>query len=54
MHIGAPATPIIKSGDHVDVGQKIATVDTGVGAHLHASISGTATVYDKYIEIRKQ
>lgn len=54
MHIGVAATPIVKNGDYVEVGQKIATVDTGVGAHLHASISGTVTVNDKYIEIRKQ
>jgi Na+-translocating ferredoxin:NAD+ oxidoreductase RnfC subunit len=54
MHIGAPAVPAIKTGDSVTEGQVIASVDKGVGAKLHASISGVAAVADKYIEIRKQ
>ncbi len=54
MHIGAPAEPIIKTGDLVVKGQIIATVDDGVGANLHASVSGTATLAEQYIEIRKQ
>ncbi len=54
MHIGAPAAPVVKTGDTLSAGQKIASVDKGVGANLHASIAGTATVTDKYIEIRKQ
>lgn len=54
MHIGAPAAPAVKTGDSVTEGQMIASVDKGVGANLHASITGVATVADKYIEIRKQ
>ncbi len=54
MHIGAPAVPIVKTGDSVTAGQMIASVDNGVGANLHASITGIAMVTDKYIEIRKQ
>lgn len=53
MHIGSPAVPVIKTGDVVTAGQLIAAVEQGVGAHVHASISGTSTVGDKYIEIRK-
>ncbi len=54
MHIGAPAVPIVKTGDKAIAGQMIASVDNGVGANLHASITGIAMVTDKYIEIRKQ
>lgn len=54
MHIGAPAVPIVKTGDNATAGQMIASVDNGVGANLHASITGIAMVTDKYIEIRKQ
>ena len=54
MHIGAPAVPIVKTGDNVKAGQMIASVNNGVGANLHASMMGIATVTDKYIEIRKQ
>ena len=43
MHIGAPATPIVKVGDHVDVGTKIAESGAKVSAPIHASISGTVT-----------
>ena len=53
MHIGAPAVPVVKTGDTVAKGQMIAAVDAGVGAHLHASMAGRATVTDKFIEIRK-
>ncbi len=54
MHIGAPAVPIVKTGDNVKAGQMIASVNNGVGANLHASMTGIATVTDKFIEIRKQ
>lgn len=40
QHIGAPCSPIVKVGDHVDVGQKIADSDKYVSAPIHASISG--------------
>ncbi len=53
MHIGAPAVPVVNTGDKVTKGQLIAAVNDGVGANLHASIGGTATVHGQYIEIRK-
>lgn len=53
MHIGAPAVPVVSTGDTVVPGQCIAAVDSGIGANLHASIAGTVTVSDQYIEIRK-
>jgi len=40
QHIGAPAKPIVKAGDHVDVGQLIAESGGGCSAPIHASISG--------------
>ena len=41
QHIGAPATPVVKAGDHVLVGQVIGEVTEGLGCPVHASISGT-------------
>lgn len=41
MHIGAPAKPIVKTGDKVAVGQLIAESGGFVSAPVHASISGT-------------
>ena len=43
MHIGAPATPIVKVGDYVQVGTKIAEAVGFISAPIHASISGTVT-----------
>lgn len=41
MHIGAPANPIVKVGDRVLVGQKIAEAGGYISAPIHSSISGT-------------
>ncbi len=41
QHIGAPASPIVKKGDRVLVGQKIAEAGGFVSANIHSSISGT-------------
>lgn len=43
QHIGAPASPIVKKGDKVTRGQKIAEAQGRVSAPVHASISGTIT-----------
>lgn len=40
MHIGAPATPIVKVGDTVTVGQVIAEASGYVSARIHSSVSG--------------
>lgn len=40
MHIGAPATPIVKVGERVLVGQKIAEVGGYISAPIHSSVSG--------------
>jgi len=41
QHIGAPAKAIVKQGDEVKVGQKIAEADGFVSVPIHATISGT-------------
>ena len=40
MHIGAPAKPIVKVGDIVDMGQPIAEAGGFVSAPVHATVSG--------------
>ncbi len=49
QHIGAPAQPIVKKGDHVLTGQKIAEAGGFVSAPIHATVSGTV----KAIEPRR-
>ncbi len=46
QHIGAPATAIVKKGDKVVVGQKIAEATGFMSANIHAPISGTVTAVD--------
>ena len=43
MHVGAPAVPTVRVGDHVDVGTKIAEATAKVSAPIYASISGKVT-----------
>lgn len=49
MHIGAPATPIVKAGDLVGVGQVIAEAGGYVSAKIHSSISGKVKSTDTVI-----
>ena len=49
MHIGAPETPIVKVGDHVDVGTKIASSEAKLSAPIHASVSGTVTAISDFM-----
>ena len=52
QHIGAPANPVVQTGDMVREGQIIGSPSEGLSAGVHASISGTVTnVTEKYIEI---
>lgn len=46
QHIGASAVPQVKTGDTVKKGQILATTD-GLGATLHASVSGTVTAVNE-------
>lgn len=41
QHIGAPAKPLVKKGDAVLAGQKIAEAGGFVSAHIFSSVSGT-------------
>lgn len=40
QHIGAPATPVVKAGDEVRVGQLVAEASGAVSAPIYASVSG--------------
>ena len=47
QHIGKPAKPIVKKGDEVLVGQKIAEADGFVSAHIYSSCSGKVKGIEK-------
>ena len=47
QHVGAPCKPLVKGGDHVYLGQKIADSDAFVSAPIHASISGKVSAVTK-------
>lgn len=49
QHIGTPASPIVKKGDRVLTGQKIAEASAFVSAPIYATVSGTV----KAIEPRR-
>ena len=46
MHSGRPCEPIVKVGDHVYLGQKIADAQAPVCAPIHASVSGTVVAVE--------
>ena len=48
QHLGAPCTPIVKVGDHVKKGQKIADSEAFVSAPVHSSVSGTVKEIKPY------
>ena len=50
QHIGAPATPIVKKGDKVKVGTKIADASGFVSAPIFSSVSGTVLKVDSVID----
>lgn len=54
-HVGAPASPIVSVGDHVEVGQMIGEIpEKSLGATIHSSITGTVTAIEKdYIAVRR-
>ncbi|MCH5281676.1 MAG: electron transport complex subunit RsxC [Lachnospiraceae bacterium] len=47
QHIGAPAVPIVKKGDRVLTGQKIAEAGGFVSAPIYATVSGTVKAIEK-------
>lgn len=50
QHIGAPATPIVKKGDKVKVGTKIAEAGGFVSAPIFSSVSGTVLKVDTVVD----
>ncbi len=46
QHIGAPATPVVKRGDEVKVGQIIAKSSSFVSTNIHSSVSGKVKKVD--------
>jgi len=49
QHIGAPAEAIVKNGDYVKVGQKIAEASGYVSSPIYASVSGTVGKPEEYL-----
>lgn len=49
QHIGAPATPIVKVGDEVKVGQLIAEPSGYVSSPIYSSVSGKVVKLDTYL-----
>lgn len=41
MHFGAVATPVVKKKQEVTEGELIATIEKGLGAPIHSSVTGT-------------
>lgn len=50
QHIGAPPTLMVKVGDKVTAGQCIAQGTGFVSANVHASVSGTVTKIDNFLD----
>ncbi len=48
QHIGAPCKPLVKVGDYVMIGQKIADSEAPVCAPIHATVSGTVKKIEPY------
>ncbi len=53
QHIGAPSATIVKDGDTVTAGQKIAEAAEGLSLPQYASISGRVSVYNDKIIIER-
>ena len=49
MHIGAPATPVVKVGDHVDIGTLVAQHNGEISSPVYASVSGTVKKIEDYL-----
>jgi len=54
QHAGQPSKAIVKTGQHVSLGERIASVpDDSLGANIHSSIEGMVTeVTDTFIRIK--
>lgn len=54
QHLGAPAEPVVKTGDKVTTGQLVADIPEGkLAARIHSSIDGTVTAVNGAITIEQ-
>ncbi|MBQ8892954.1 MAG: electron transport complex subunit RsxC [Clostridia bacterium] len=51
MHIGAPAVPVVKVGDHVDVGTLVAEQNGAISSPVYASVSGTVKAIVEQLQV---
>ncbi len=49
MHIGKPAIPIVKAGDKVCVGTKVAEADGFISSPIHSSVSGVVKAIEDFL-----
>ena len=56
QHIGAPARPVVKVGDKVEIGTPVAAIPEGaLGANVHASIAGVVReVTERHVVIERR
>jgi len=52
MHLGAPSSPCVEKGQHVRLGQVIATPVGGLGLPVHASVSGEVLFVEERQQLR--
>lgn len=50
QHLGAPANPLVKVGDKVKVGTKIAEASSFISANIHSSVSGTVEKIEEILD----
>jgi RnfABCDGE-type electron transport complex C subunit len=54
QHVGAPAKPAVKAGDHVRRGDLVGEIpDNALGARVHASIDGVVASVDDAVHIKQ-
>ncbi|MFA6378282.1 MAG: electron transport complex subunit RsxC [Candidatus Omnitrophota bacterium] len=51
QHFGAPAIPIVKTGDKVKIGQVIAKADGFMSTNIHATVSGIVLRIEKCMDV---
>ena len=54
QHLGVPAIPVVKAGDHVKKGAVIGEIpENALGARVHASIDGTVDSVGENVIIKQ-
>lgn len=51
QHLGAPAKPLVKKGDEIKAGQRIAEAAGFISAHIHSPVFGTVTAVEDALTI---